>query len=41
MQPDQSLYSQVTEFADPGGEATYFRLPADAVTVEDELICQR
>lgn len=34
--PDLDLL--LTEFADPGGEATYFRLPADALTVHDELI---
>ena len=28
----------LTEFADPGGEATYFRLPDLAVTTDDELI---
>ncbi|MBN2294447.1 MAG: glycoside hydrolase family 127 protein [Pirellulales bacterium] len=34
--PDLAIV--LTEFADPGGEATYFRLPDLGVAVDDELI---
>jgi hypothetical protein len=31
----------LTEFADPSGIATYFRLPDGATTVNDELVSEK
>ena len=36
LAPDLAL--ELTEYPDPGGEATYFRVPDGAACVEDELI---